>query len=68
MILMTIIELYQALQPLIQVLGTITLIVLIAGGTIFALGWIIKKTWKYILALGAFAFVLFTVVLVFGAM
>jgi hypothetical protein len=64
---MSIIELYHCLQPLINFLGTICLIALVSGGTVFALVWIVKKLWKYILAFGAISFVLFSLVLILGA-
>lgn len=64
---MTIIELYTLLTPLIQFLGTICLIALSAGGMLFAITWIIRNTWKYILSFGAISFVLFVAVLILGS-
>ena len=60
---MTIMELYVCLQPVTSFLGTICLLALVSGGIIFAIAWIIKNLWKYILACGAVAFVLFSAVL-----
>lgn len=65
---MTIIELYTLLLPLINFLGTICLIALVAGGTIFTIVWFAKTFWKQILAVGALSLVAFVVVLVVGAM
>jgi ABC-type maltose transport system permease subunit len=64
---MTIIQLYTLLEPLIQVLGTLCLIALLAGGMLFAMVWIAKRYWKQILTFGAVSFVLMVVVLVVGA-
>lgn len=65
---MTIIELYTFLQPLIQFLGTICLMALVCGGTIFVIAWIIRQLWKYILAFGAAVFVLFSAILVLSTL
>lgn len=62
--IMTIIELYAILQPLIQLLGTVCLIVLTVRGAVFAIVWVIRKLWVYILVFGAAAFVLFSAALV----
>lgn len=64
---MTIAQLYLLLQPLITVLGTLCLIALVAGGTLFVIAWIIRKLWIYMMAFGAAAFVLFTAALFLGA-
>ncbi len=65
---MTIIDLYILLQPLIDILGTICLIALVAGGTIFVMVWFVKTFWKQILTVGAISFVVIMAVLVVGAM
>ena len=65
---MTIIELYILLLPLIKVLGTICLILLVTGGTIYAIVWFVKKYWKAILLVSSIAFVLFISILIWGAM
>lgn len=65
---MTILELYNFLLPLINFLGTICLIVLVAGGTLFTIAWIVKKLWKYILTFSTISFVLYIAVLILGAM
>ena len=49
---MTIMELYILFLPLIQVLGTICLIVLAAGSVVVTFVWIIRRIWMYIVAAG----------------
>ncbi len=49
---MTIMELYIFFLPLIQVLGTVCLIVLAAGSVVVTFVWIIKRIWMYIVAAG----------------
>ena len=49
---MTIMELYIFLLPLIQVLGTVCLIVLAAGSVVVTFVWIIRRIWMYIVAAG----------------
>lgn len=65
---MTILELYTVLLPLINFLGTICLIALLAGGTLFTMVWIMKKVWKCVLAVSTVSFVLFAAILILGAM
>lgn len=63
---MTIGELYIFFQPLINFLGTICLIALAAGGTLYAIIWVIRRVWKYILAFGVLTAVVVSLALVMG--
>lgn len=49
---MTWVELFTAFHPVIDVLGTLCLIVLTFGSTLLVIVWVIKKTWKFIVAAG----------------
>ena len=60
---MTIMELYIFFLPLIQVLGTVCLIVLAAGSVVVTFVWIIRRIWMYIVAAG-----LITVFVVFAGL
>ena len=53
---MTIPELYIFFSPLTQLLGTICLIMLIAASVIFAIVWIFRLIWRFVVAAGAIAF------------
>lgn len=67
---MAIIKLYIFLQPLIDILidilGTICLILLAAAGTLYAFLWIMNKIWKYLLAAGAITLLVTVMGLVLG--
>lgn len=53
---MEIMELYTFFYPLIQVLGSVCLIVLAAGSVVIAFVWIIRKIWVYLVAAGVLTF------------
>lgn len=61
---MTILELHTLLQPLINFLGTICLIGLVAGGALMAIAWLIRKLWKVIVTFSTVSFVLCIALLV----
>ncbi len=52
---MTIQALYVFCHPLIDILGTICLIALIAASMLYAIVWIVKLIWRYVLTAGALA-------------
>lgn len=65
---MTIMELYILLQPLINFLGTVCLILLVAGCAVFAAVWFFKTFWKPIVFSGV-VFLMFTIaMLLWGGM
>lgn len=53
---MEILELYTFFYPLIQVLGTVCLILLAAGSVVAAFVWIIRRIWMYVVAAGVLTF------------
>lgn len=53
---MEILELYTLFYPLIQVLGTVCLIVLAAGSVVVTFVWIIRRIWMYLMAAGVITF------------
>ena len=53
---MEILELYTFFYPLIQVLGTVCLIVLAAGSVVVTFVWIIRRIWMYLVAAGVLTF------------
>lgn len=53
---MTIPELYILFLPLIQFLGTVCLILLIAASAIAVFVWIFRLIWRFVVAAGAVAF------------
>ena len=67
---MTIHQLFDLLQPvlhpLVDLLGTICLIVLIAAGVLWAAVWIIQRIWKFVLADGAVVFLAAALALTLG--
>lgn len=63
---MNIINLYILFLPLIKILGTLCLIVLIAGSVLFVTAWIIRRIWKGIVAVGVLSFCVFLAVLLLG--
>ena len=67
---MTIHQLFDLLQPvlhpLVDLLGTICLIVLIAAGVLWAAVWIIQRIWKFVLAAGAVVFLAAALALTLG--
>ena len=65
---MSIIDLYVFFQPLINLLGTLCLIVLIAGSVLYLIYQIIKRIWKGIMALGVVTFCVLIVVALWGGM
>lgn len=50
---MTIQQLHILLQPLINFLGEICLMLIALGGLAWAAIWIIRRIWRYVLAAGA---------------
>lgn len=50
---MTIQQLHIWLQPLINFLGEICLMLIALGGLAWAVVWIAKRIWRYVLAAGA---------------
>lgn len=50
---MTIESLFIHMHPVIDFLGTICLIALMAGGVLYVLVWIGRRIWKYVLTAGA---------------
>ena len=63
---MTLARVFNELHPLIDVLGTLTFFVLTFGGTALVLLWFLKKTWKFLVMIGASVTVLMIVQLVLG--
>lgn len=63
---MDIIALYAFFHPLIDVLGTVCLIALMAGSVLYVAAWIISKIWKGIVAVGVLSFCVLLLVLFFG--
>jgi hypothetical protein len=63
---MDIIALYTFFHPLIDVLGTVCLIALMAGSVLYVAAWIISKIWKGIVAVGVLSFCALLLVLFFG--
>lgn len=63
---MDIIALYMFFHPLIDVLGTLCLIVLMAGSVLYLAVWIIRRIWKGIVAVGALSFFVLLLALVLG--
>ena len=67
---MTIHQLFVLLQPvlhpLVDFLGTICLVLLVAAGVLWTAAWIIQKIWKYVLAAGAVAFIVAALALTLG--
>ena len=66
--IMTVLELFTILQPLIIFLGSLCMIVLIACGILFTITWLIKKLWKIILTFCTISFFLAVAVLILNAM
>lgn len=60
-------ELYTFLLPLIQFLGTVGLILIIACSTLLGILWFIKKVWKVIVGVCSVSFILMIAMLVLGA-
>ena len=50
---MSIESLFIYMHPLIDILGTICLIALMAGGVLYILVWIGRRIWRYVLTAGA---------------
>ena len=46
-------SLFNMFHPVIDILGTICLIALMAGGVLYVLVWIGRRIWKYVLTAGA---------------
>ncbi len=65
---MTLMELYILLHPLIDVLGTITLILLVAGCAVIAAVWFFKTFWKPIVITGVIFLFISIAVLLWGGM
>lgn len=65
---MNIFDLFALLEPVIYLLGVISLILLSLGGAVYLVAWIIKKSWKPIMTMGMVFFCLFFAVLLLGAM
>jgi len=65
---MSIIDLYVFFQPLINLLGTLCLIVLIAGSVLYLMYQIIKRIWKGLVALGVVFFCVLIAVALWGGM
>lgn len=63
---MSIIELYTFLLPLINLLGTVCLIGLVAGSVLYVMVWIIKRFWKGVVAVGVLSACAFLAVLLWG--
>lgn len=67
---MTIQQLFILLQPIlhpvVDFLGTICLILLVAAGILWTAAWIIRKIWKYVLAAGAIVFIVAALALTLG--
>ena len=54
------------LHPLVDLLGTICLILLVAAGVLWTAAWIIRRIWKYVLAAGAVLFLVAALALTLG--
>lgn len=54
------------LHPLVDVLGTLCLILLSAAGILWAAAWIIRKIWKFVLTAGALFFLVTALALILG--
>ena len=65
---MTLMELYILLHPLIDVLGTITLILLVAGCAVVAVVWFFKTFWKHIVITGVVFLFITIAMLLWGGM
>lgn len=65
---MTLIEIYILLQPLIDFLGTVCLILLVAGCAVFAVVWFFKTFWKPIVISGVVFLMLTILMLLQGGM
>lgn len=64
---MTLQQLHVHLQPLINFLGEICLMVLASAGVLYGFLWIAKRIWKYVLAAGAIIAVGAVILLSLGA-
>ena len=53
-------------HPLVDFLGTICLILLVAAGVLWTAAWIIRRIWKYVLATGAALFLVAVLALTLG--
>lgn len=56
-------NLFYLLRPLIDFLGSFVLIILCLGSTLFAVVMLVKKFWKYFIAIGIGGFVFFIIYL-----
>ena len=65
---MTLMDLYILLHPLIDVLGTVTLILLVAGCAVAAVVWFFKTFWKPIVITGVIFLFISIAVLLWGGM
>lgn len=65
---MTIQQLHILLQPLINFLGEICLMLIALGGLAWAVIWIARRIWRYVLAAGAILAVGVIVLLSLGAL
>ena len=65
---MTLMDLYILLHPLIDVLGTVTLILLVAGCAVTAVVWFFKTFWKPIVISGVIFLFVTIAVLLWGGM
>jgi hypothetical protein len=63
---MDIIALYTFFHPLIDVLGTLCLIALMAGSVLYVAAWIICRIWKGIVAVGVLSFCALLLLIFFG--
>lgn len=54
------------LHPLVDFLGTICLILLVAASVLWTAAWIIRRIWKYVLAAGAVLFLVAVLALTLG--
>lgn len=65
---MTIGNLYILCHPLIDVLGTLCLIVLAAASTLYAIIWIVRKIWKFVLTVGAISVLIVILAVILGVL
>lgn len=65
---MTIETLFVLCHPLIDVLGTLCLIVLMAAGVLYVTMLIVRKIWKFVLTAGALATFLVILALALGVL
>ncbi len=63
---MTIRDLLEFLRPLTEFLGTVLLFAVSVGSVTYAVVWVVRRTWKLLVALGVTFFAVFVMILYTG--